>query len=82
MLKDYFDQFKMCFTVGNCTTDWQRLEKEIVTGCTISIILFGTAMNLLLKSVKIQNRGPTTKSGVKLATTVHLGQDVVQTDKV
>ena len=66
MPKDYFDQFKLRFTVGKYTTNWQRLEIGIVTGCTISVILFGATMNLLVKCVEKQSRGPTTKSGIRL----------------
>ena len=65
-LKDYFDQFNMHFTMINYTTDWQQLKGGIVTGCTISVIIFGTATNQLLRSVEIQRSGPTTKSGVRL----------------
>ena len=32
LLQDYFDRFRMCFTVGDYTTRWQRLEVGIVTG--------------------------------------------------
>ena len=37
LLQCYFDKFNMRFTCGNFTTDWQRLEVGIVTGCTISL---------------------------------------------
>ena len=53
IVKDYFDQFSMHFTVSNYTTEWQQLKGGIVTGCTISVILLGTAMNQLLRSVDI-----------------------------
>ena len=55
MLKDYFDWFQRRFTVGKYTTNWQRLEIGIVTGRTISVVLFGAAMNLLMKSVEKQS---------------------------
>ncbi|XP_071153477.1 uncharacterized protein [Mytilus edulis] len=38
---------------------------EIVTACTISVILFSTAMNLIVKSVEKKSRGPWMKSGVR-----------------
>lgn len=79
MLKDYFDRFQMRFTVGSYTTDWQRLEIGIATGCTISVILFAAAMNLLVKSVEKQSRGPTTKSGVKLPPTRAFMDDMTVT---
>ncbi|KAK0139991.1 hypothetical protein N1851_023098 [Merluccius polli] len=43
LLQCYFDKLNMCFTCGNFTTDWQV---GIVTGCTISVILFSVATNL------------------------------------
>jgi len=32
------------------TTAWQALEKGIVIGCTISVILFVMGMNLIIKA--------------------------------
>ncbi len=49
---------QMRFTVGSVTTKWQRLEKGIMAGCTISVALFIAAMNLLLKAGGMQCRGP------------------------
>lgn len=65
MIKDYFDTFRIRFSVGDCETDWQRLERGIVTGCTLSVILFGGSMNMVIKSVEKESRGPTTKTGIK-----------------
>ena len=39
-------------------TKWQKLEKGIMAGCTISVVLFVAAMNLLLKAAGMQCRGP------------------------
>ena len=36
-----------------------------MTGCTISVILFMAAMNLLVKSVERKTRGPQMESAVK-----------------
>ncbi|KAJ7995783.1 hypothetical protein DPEC_G00248170 [Dallia pectoralis] len=55
----------MRFTSGDFTTNWQRLEVGIVTGCTISVILFAAAMNLLVKSVEKPRRGAVLSSGVQ-----------------
>ena len=52
MLKHYLGQLKLQFTVGNYVTTPQPLEVGIVTGCTISVILFAAAMNLLVKSAE------------------------------
>ena len=40
------------------TSEWHKLEKGIITGCTISVILFALAMNMLVKSAEVQCREP------------------------
>jgi hypothetical protein len=81
LLKDYFDRMKMRFTVGNYTTAWQRLEVGIVTGCTISVILFAAAMNLLAKSAERVSRGPVMASGRKQPPTRAFMDDMTVTAK-
>ena len=65
LLKDYFDSLLLRFTVKDFTTAWQRLEVGIVIGCTISVILFSAAMNMIVKSVEKRSRGPWMKSEVR-----------------
>ncbi|VDI54010.1 Hypothetical predicted protein [Mytilus galloprovincialis] len=65
LIKEYFNHLQLRFTVGDFTTSWQRLEVGIVTGCTISVILFSAAMNMIVKSVEKKSRGPWMKSGVR-----------------
>ncbi|XP_052093724.1 uncharacterized protein LOC127729844 [Mytilus californianus] len=65
MLQEYFDHIEMRFTVGDFTTAWQRLEVGILTGCTVSVVLFAAAMNLILKSVEKPSRGPLMSSGIR-----------------
>ncbi|XP_063427466.1 uncharacterized protein LOC134710973 [Mytilus trossulus] len=64
LIKEYFNHLQLRFTVGDFTTSWQRLEVGIVTGCTISVILFSAAMNMIVKSVEKKSRGPWMKSEV------------------
>jgi len=45
---------------------WQRLEKGIVTGCTISVALFVMGMNLIINAAKRETRGPMTASWIHL----------------
>ena len=47
--------------------DWQRLEIGIITGCTLSVILFALTMSWLVESAKNVTRGPTTSSGQRQA---------------
>ncbi|XP_061185889.1 uncharacterized protein LOC133193994 [Saccostrea echinata] len=65
VLKDYFDHLQLRFTVQDYTTAWQRLEIGKVTGCTISVILFSAAMNMIVKSVEKKSRVSWMKSGVR-----------------
>ena len=65
LLESYFDRLELRFTVQNFTTAWQRLEVGIVTGCTVSVILFSAAMNLMVKSVEKMSRGPWMRAGVR-----------------
>ncbi|XP_063448172.1 uncharacterized protein LOC134727719 [Mytilus trossulus] len=65
LIREYFNHLQLRFTVGDFTTSWQRLEVGIVTGCTISVILFSAAMNMIVKSVEKKSRGPWMKSGVR-----------------
>ncbi|KAJ8286523.1 hypothetical protein GJAV_G00040130 [Gymnothorax javanicus] len=47
----------MRFIMGNVTTKWQKLEKSIMAGCMISMVLLVIAMNLLLKAGGMPCRG-------------------------
>ena len=63
LIQDYYARFNMRFTVNGYTTALQRLEIGIITGCTISVIIFAAAVNLLLKSVENQSRGAISRTG-------------------
>ena len=51
--------------VNNFTMAWQRLEKGIMAGCTVSVILFVAVINMLLKVGVSQCRGPKAKDGTR-----------------
>ena len=40
--------------------------KGIVTGCTVSVVLFIMGMNLLINAAQRETRGPKTESGIHL----------------
>ena len=81
LLKQYFDGFYLRFTTRDFTTNWQRLEVGIVTGCTISVILFSGAMNLLMKSVEKYTRGPMSRTGISQPPTRGFMDDMTITCK-
>ena len=64
MIMEYYDRFQMRFTTNDFTTDWQRLEVGIAAGCTISVVLFILAMEMILKSTntKMITMKPTLKA--------------------
>ncbi|XP_052281306.1 uncharacterized protein LOC127878820 [Dreissena polymorpha] len=66
MINAYFSGMKLRFMVGENMTAWQRLEKGIVTGCTISVVLFVMGMNLIINPANKETRGPKTSTGLHL----------------
>ena len=54
----------MRFAAGDITSSWHPLEKGIMAGCTISVILFVSAMNIILSEAAKECKGPKTKDGV------------------
>lgn len=65
LILNYYENFRLRVTSGNVTSDWHRLEKGIITGCTVSVILFALAMNMVVKAAETECRGPLSKSGVR-----------------
>ncbi|XP_050957201.1 uncharacterized protein LOC127158092 [Labeo rohita] len=65
LILDYYNNFLLRVTSGSSTSAWQRLEKGIITGCTISVPLFSLAMNMIVKSAEVECRGPLSKSGTR-----------------
>ena len=63
LIESYYSDVKIRFTTKEYTTGWQQVEKGIITGCTISVILFTIAMTMLVVSVKGETKGPKTATG-------------------
>ena len=63
LVESYYANMNIRFTTKNFTTEWQRVEKGIITGCTLSVILFALSMTMLVMSVKDETKGPKTSSG-------------------
>ena len=63
--RSYYSDINLRFTTKNFTTSWVQLQKGIVTGCTVSVILFIDAMNLIIKAGDRETRGPKTKSDIR-----------------
>nr|XP_014269084.2 uncharacterized protein LOC106676625 [Maylandia zebra] len=65
LILDYYANFRLRVTSRAVTSDWHRLQKGIITGCTISVTLFALAMNMVVKAAEVECRGPLTRSGVR-----------------
>ena len=65
LVETYFGGLKMRFSAGSLTSNWQRLEKGIMAGCTVSVILFVAAMSVLIEEVKFECRGPLSSDGTR-----------------
>ncbi|XP_077083545.1 uncharacterized protein LOC143736754 isoform X1 [Siphateles boraxobius] len=65
LILDNYSEFSLRVSTGSVTSEWHRLEVGIITGCTISVILFALAMNMLVKSAEPECRGPKSRSGIR-----------------
>ena len=79
LVEAYYADMKIRFTTKEFTTDWQRVEKGIITGCTLSVILFALSMTMLAMSVKEETKGPRTVSGQRQVSTCLFMDDIVTT---
>lgn len=66
LVSSYYSNLLLRFSTKEFTTEWIRVERGIVTGCTISVILFVLGMNLILKAAEEETRGPKTASGIRM----------------
>ncbi|KAK7906627.1 hypothetical protein WMY93_015239 [Mugilogobius chulae] len=65
MISTYLRGIKLRFKTKDYITQWQHLGRGIVTGCTVSPILFVMGMNLIIKAGEKETRGPKMESGVR-----------------
>ena len=63
LVESYYADVKIRFSTKDFTTEWQQVEKGIITGCTLSVILFALAMTMIVMSVKDETKGPKSASG-------------------
>ena len=63
LIESYYADVKIRFTTKDFTTDWQKVEMGIITGCTLSVILFALTMTLIVASAKKTTKGPKSESG-------------------
>ena len=76
LVESYYANMNIRFTTKEFTTEWQRVEKGIITGCTLSVILFALSMTMLVMSVKDETNGPKTSSGQRQVNTSLFMDDI------
>eukprot|EP00919_Chromeraceae_sp_WS-2016_P022116 GHVR01052588.1.p1 GENE.GHVR01052588.1~~GHVR01052588.1.p1 ORF type:complete len:174 (+),score=2.32 GHVR01052588.1:643-1164(+) len=64
-VKYYFDVFRISLSIGNEITNLQRLEIDITSGYTMSVIVLTTAMAMLATSAETTTRGPQMATGLR-----------------
>ena len=67
----------MKFTVKNYITKWQTLENGIVMGCVISPLLFGLAMELILRGAENTSKGVTKNEHLTLPPSRAFRDDII-----
>ena len=63
LIEDYYRDVRIRFATKEYVTEWQKVEKGIITGCTLSVVLFALAMTWIVASVKKVTKGPKLSSG-------------------
>ena len=76
LVESYYANMNIRFTTKDFTTEWQRVEKGIITGCTLSVILFALSMTMLVMSVQDETKGPKTSSGQRQVNTSLFMDDI------
>ena len=76
LVEAYYSNMNIRFTTKEFTTEWQRVEKGIITGCTLSVILFALSMTMLVMSAKDETKGPKTSSGQRQVSTSLFMDDI------
>ena len=79
LIASYYSDARIRFTTKNFTTDWQKVEKGIITGCTLSVVLFSLTMSWLVESVKRETKGPRTSTGQRQANSRLFMDDITTT---
>ena len=48
LIAEYYSDVKIRFSTKEFTTEWQKVEKGIITGCMLSVIIFALAISILI----------------------------------
>ena len=79
LIGSYYSNAKIRFTTRNYRTGWQKEERGIITGCSLSVVLFALTMSFLVESVVGETKGPKTSSGQRQANSRLYMDDITTT---
>ena len=79
LIASYYNEISIRFTTKQFTTDFLKIEKGIITGCTLSVILFALTITMLVLSIKKETKGPKTESGQQQKNTRLFMDDITTT---
>ena len=66
LVKAYFQDIRLCASIADFTTGWQRLEVGIMAGCTVSPLAFTMAMEVIIRASKWVVGGERLQNGMRL----------------
>lgn len=81
LIKSYFQDLHLCFTLSDFTTTWNRMEIGIMEGCTISSLLFTMAMEVIIRTSMWVVVGERLASGICLLPGVEMDNFLIKKDK-
>ena len=83
LLIDNYSAFQQRVKSGSVISDWHKIERGIITGCTISAILFSLAKSMVVKAAEQECRDPLSKSGAcQPPIRAYMGEATVTTQTV
>lgn len=66
LVKAYFQEIRLCASLADVTTNWQRLEVGILVRRTLSLLAFAMAMEVIVRASKWVVGGERMQNGMRL----------------
>lgn len=66
LVAKYFNNLQVCYKTWDISTDWHRLKKGTAMGCSISLILFTAAFEIILIGGRQMAHGIRSQTGQRL----------------
>ncbi|XP_052402932.1 uncharacterized protein LOC127949523 [Carassius gibelio] len=79
LIADYYNNFRMRTSSGAVTSGWHKVKIGIISGCTISVVLFSLAMNMLIKSAEPECKRPKKESALRQSPITEFMDDLTVT---